>query len=474
MHTFSLPRSLGAFFALFLSALLLSSWRDTFTRHLYTRQPLNEPDSPLDYLSARSVARRFGRYNYPNSSSENPAGVIHKRGVLSYRIAKCKGTGLYEQIQDAFRGKVSLGSVYTFSAQSIDNGWRVHDDVNALGSEWDNVFRKTNGRVPTEAEVMKIGLSQSDPYKNTRGEEISVRSPQHSISQESLAANIPQKGDERSGGHYEADYIPSFSTIIATDTRSPRSRLLERTQGRITETEINRRVPPLSRFSDVIWTVWNWACKEASKDPNSLRYIGRDRIANSDTTAIVKEVFARKGAVVDWPGYTYGVDSDEGQALLGTPHGVGVAWLLIDRVEKLGKRVPKVTIWSPSSGSFRILWDLQPVTPAHTINKRARTLTYETAVCNGKKLYDTILDAYEGKHEPNNPLRQLSKDDLDNGWTIDPVPTSLPGNWENAFRNFGKELKIGERKPEQSELRLIDLVQDKAFRNVDGAQTDVT
>lgn len=268
--------------------------------------------------------------------------------------------------------------------------------------------------------------------------------------------------------------MPSFSTIIATDTRSPRSRLLERTHGSITESEIIRRLPPLNRFSDVVWTVWNRVCEEASKDPSSLRYIGRDRIANSDTTAVINEVFAKKGAVVGWPGYTYGIDSEDGQALLGTPHGVGVAWLLIDRVGKLGTRVPKVTIWSPSPGSFRMLWDLQPLTPTHTISKRARTLTYEKAVCNGRKLYETILDAFEGKRDPNSPVPHFSKNDLDNGWTIDAFPTSLPSNWENAFKNFGKELKVGERKPEQSELHLIDLVQDKAFKNADGAQTDVS
>ncbi|KAL8904193.1 MAG: hypothetical protein Q9207_003430 [Kuettlingeria erythrocarpa] len=197
------------------------------------------------------------------------------------------------KIQAAVQGRVSLGSVYEFSAQSIDNGWRYHDVVNTIGTEWDDVFRTSSGRVPTKAEIMAIGLSQSEPYKNSKGEEISE--------------------DERSGGHYEADYIPSFSAIMATDTQSPRSQLLERSHGSITEAEITRRVPPLNRFSDVIWTVWNRACKEASKDPSSLRYIGHDRIANSDTAAVVGEVFAKKGAGVGWPGYTYGTDSEDGQ-----------------------------------------------------------------------------------------------------------------------------------------------------------------
>lgn len=179
MHTFSIPRSLGALLALLLSALLLSSWKDVFTSLLHTRQPSNEPVSPLDHISARSIARRFGCYYYPNSSTEDSSCAINQRDGLSYGTAKCKGGKLYEQIQAAVQGKVSLGSVSEFSAQSIDNGWRYHDDVNTLGSEWDDVFRTMSGRVPTTAEIREIGLSQSEPYKNTKGEEIRVRSPYH-------------------------------------------------------------------------------------------------------------------------------------------------------------------------------------------------------------------------------------------------------------------------------------------------------
>ncbi|KAL8761526.1 MAG: hypothetical protein Q9184_002346, partial [Pyrenodesmia sp. 2 TL-2023] len=97
--------------------------------------------------------------------------------------------------------------------------------------------------------------------------------------------------------------------------------------------------------------------------------------------------------------------------------------------------------------SFRMPWDLQPGTPTHTINKRTCTLTYEKAVCDGRKLYDTILDAYEGKRYANNSIRQFSKDDLNNGWTIaaimndvfDKSRTGKPTPWPGLTFGIDKD-----------------------------------
>ena len=46
-----------------------------------------------------------------------------------------------------------------------------------------------------------------------------------------------------------------------------------------------------------------------------------------------------------WPGLTFSIESDEGLALLGTPNGRGVAWLLKQHEELSGKRASKVTVW---------------------------------------------------------------------------------------------------------------------------------
>lgn len=47
-----------------------------------------------------------------------------------------------------------------------------------------------------------------------------------------------------------------------------------------------------------------------------------------------------------WPDITFDIQSEEGKAILGTPHGSGVAWMLIQHSKALRERITKkVTIF---------------------------------------------------------------------------------------------------------------------------------
>jgi hypothetical protein len=47
-----------------------------------------------------------------------------------------------------------------------------------------------------------------------------------------------------------------------------------------------------------------------------------------------------------WPGITFDIQSEEGKAILGTPYGSGVAWMLIQHSKALRERtIKKVTIF---------------------------------------------------------------------------------------------------------------------------------
>ncbi|KAL8840363.1 MAG: hypothetical protein Q9170_001378 [Blastenia crenularia] len=204
----------------------------------------------------------------------------------------------------AYDGKTTAGIDY---GAHIDNGWSRDDDTEHLDSGWNDAFRAAfEGRLPTRSETLLITLDLDKPYKNAKGEQVN-----------------------------SSDYP-------------------------IPQDEILRRIPPLNRFSDVIWTVWN----TLTKTPHDLRYIGQNSISNDDTIAIMKRIFNRpqaKGPVI-WPGLSYTLQQDEGLALLGSPNGLGIAWLLIDRAGKLGPRFPKVTIFTePGGKNYRMWWDLRPV-----------------------------------------------------------------------------------------------------------------
>jgi hypothetical protein len=126
------------------------------------------------------------------------------------------------------------------------------------------------------------------------------------------------------------------------------------------------KIPELKRWSDVAFLQW----KDLSVDgvvPN-LKFVGRVFIHNDITRTVLKTVLAnirRKKSVGDehlpqWPGVTFTMESDEGKALLGTPNGSGVAWLLAQHKKELGhKIVDRVRLWYEGKGPANLLFHLK-------------------------------------------------------------------------------------------------------------------
>lgn len=83
-----------------------------------------------------------------------------------------------------------------------------------------------------------------------------------------------------------------------------------------------------------------------------LKYVLQHYVINEtvlETVKIINE--ANSGKLMhsknpQWPGIEYKADTAEGQALLGTPNGSGVAYMLIQHRQALGhKKVDKITIF---------------------------------------------------------------------------------------------------------------------------------
>jgi hypothetical protein len=94
----------------------------------------------------------------------------------------------------------------------------------------------------------------------------------------------------------------------------------------------------------------------------NLKYIVRHDIENPSTNAIIHVLIQHYitspcsynifdtgcpycSQHIIWPGLTFELDTEEGLALLGTPNGRGVVWLLNQHAELMGKRVGKVSMW---------------------------------------------------------------------------------------------------------------------------------
>ncbi|KAL8783886.1 MAG: hypothetical protein Q9213_004304 [Squamulea squamosa] len=120
----------------------------------------------------------------------------------------------------------------------------------------------------------------------------------------------------------------------------------------------NRFIPRLNQLSDVVWEVW----KAIADQPKTLRFFARDEVSNPVTSPLLDYLFMRDRQSLEVPWshrLTYGLDSDEGKALLATPNGIAVAWLLIHHHETLGSRDPRVSIFQVGRRCCMI-WEMIP------------------------------------------------------------------------------------------------------------------
>ncbi|KAL8790086.1 MAG: hypothetical protein Q9213_000788 [Squamulea squamosa] len=149
-------------------------------------------------------------------------------------------------------------------------------------------------------------------------------------------------------GHYRSEYIYHGGTIIAVDNHSPRHAV-----------GANGKVPRLNRWSDMVWHLWSDICAHTGTDVRSLQYIFHDNIITDSTKSIMEYVGGAGQNALDlpWPGLAFGLDTEEGLALLATPHGVGIAYMIKDHSDVLGMREPTVRIFT-IEGEYYMMWDL--------------------------------------------------------------------------------------------------------------------
>jgi len=126
-------------------------------------------------------------------------------------------------------------------------------------------------------------------------------------------------------------------------------------------------LPGLRHRSDIAFLQWKTLSAQDLGDA-PLRYILQAGIMNRDTIAVMSKVLGEYAGSrqarpylyetelpsscgpppPQWPGITYQMDTDEAQALLGTPNSLGVGWLLAQHKDdsELGhKIVDKVTLF---------------------------------------------------------------------------------------------------------------------------------
>ncbi|KAL8752536.1 MAG: hypothetical protein Q9199_005682, partial [Rusavskia elegans] len=323
------------------------------------------------------------------------------------------------------------------------------------------------------------------------------------LTQDQLFNNAYGSNILNTDAEYVGHYIPPSSLIIMTDTFSPRYWAHRRgvPQGQIVE-----HIPRLNALSDAVWQVWT----RLTDQPGSLRYYAVEGIFNDVTSALIDYLLRRdrprESLIVPWERrVTYGLDSDEGKALLATPNGIAVLWLLVHRRGTLGRRDPRVTIYDPGT-SRRMIWefippggkstfddyraanftlpgslrrrnlkpDLSPKISEGSHVKETLGLRWSHLVEKGKRYWEEgVLPALEGRFPFPTPQwteRDLVGDDiLDTGWAWKDEPEeNLPDHWKDVFELIPEGNKAGRN----DDTTLVSLDHNGAFTNIRG-DTDV-
>jgi hypothetical protein len=76
-------------------------------------------------------------------------------------------------------------------------------------------------------------------------------------------------------------------------------------------------LPKLRRYCDLMWGAWNLHATQ--NNIANFRYYFSVSVLNHDSGAIIKRVLDEtKSQFKEWPGVTFGMDTDAGKVLLGT------------------------------------------------------------------------------------------------------------------------------------------------------------
>ena len=135
--------------------------------------------------------------------------------------------------------------------------------------------------------------------------------------------------------------------LIAARNHSPSSQ--------VAETKLDGSpLPELQHWSDMAYL--QWTDPRLQTLPGDLKDVIRSRIENETTIAVIERIIAGRGYregfktpgcyYPDAAGLSWGMETEEAKALLGTPNGSGVARLLVQHKRQFGwKVVESVTLF---------------------------------------------------------------------------------------------------------------------------------
>ena len=149
----------------------------------------------------------------------------------------------------------------------------------------------------------------------------------------------------RSSGGLYSNVINIDGAVFALQGFSPRARGAYRTPP-VNGSPGNELVP-LQTWADVTFLEWQDACRADEKCVKGLKVITKCHTESNATMRVGDSALGGTDSWGVWPGQSFSKGSDQFAALMATPSGRGVVWLLLTHREQFGwKSVKSVNLWS--------------------------------------------------------------------------------------------------------------------------------
>ncbi|KAI4106615.1 MAG: hypothetical protein L6R37_002116 [Teloschistes peruensis] len=325
------------------------------THQQENQQPsLNPIPQTIPSAPPSSIAILFGHQHHaPHFTPLHPQKPKHRRDVLTFEQSRCRGSQRYENAPARLPRRAA----------------KPRPDVPAAR------FQQRMGAEPggESAEAVVEQWSIETVGHAVWGDEMNQTKAEQPFEYRTFGGDF----EEPTAAEYHLQFIRPAAVIIALDIKSPLQQILA---DGINLEEAIEILPPLNRFSDMAWFLWSDILArqqtstagpvdalpangaKAANDPGRLRHIGHDLVRSPDTESIIFQIIRDKNGggsnEAAWPAHTFSMREPEGLALLGTPNAVGTAWILVHRAAALGRREPRVRIWTASPGYLCMLWYL--------------------------------------------------------------------------------------------------------------------
>ncbi|KAL8670986.1 MAG: hypothetical protein Q9168_004500 [Polycauliona sp. 1 TL-2023] len=236
-----------------------------------------------------------------------------------------------------------LAVSFHLSSGSMENGWTVDDEIPE-----EDIGGVTDDYNEPEGPYDSLNISPAKAYE--------IR-----VDQDQEFNNCHRKDNDATRAFFSNIYNGPDSAIVAETNIGALQKLIKdgRDGPHPDGGDVNTRLPDLRRWSDITWLLWAHHATDARK--GLLKYVFRHNVVTASTRDIMEQAagVGRRRLDSDWPGIKLDRGGEKFQALLGTPHGKGVVFLIVDHADLATKNIESVTLFTTDEGEdYHLLFTL--------------------------------------------------------------------------------------------------------------------